>query len=247
MSHHGVKKMKKCSFGILFFFAVLRVFPLMGAQLPKMVDFGHEFEHEFYGYKFSPDLATTCPFNCGLEMSTFFLYLKDHLHIDVVVETGTFKGNTTAFFGSVFPVVHTVEVNQEFYQSSQASLNSYSNIQCHFGSSPDFLKKALPSLAGQRILFYLDAHWYEDWPLLDELKVISMTHRDNCVIVIDDFKVPGRADIPYDSHRDGEYCYEYVKKHLDKIFTNYSIHYLIPKDVNSRAKFVAMPKEWSSR
>ncbi len=122
------------------------------------------------------------------------------------------------------------------------ALAKYSNIHCHFGSSPTFLRDILPSLSDQRVLFYLDAHWYTDWPLLNELKEIAKTHRDHCIIVIDDFKVPGRKDIPYDWHNGNEeYAYEYVKKSIDQVFSGYSVHYLVPRDVNSRGKFVAIP------
>jgi hypothetical protein len=215
-------------------------------EIPCFIDFGtDEFSTHFFNQKFSPETVTTCPFNCALEMSTFFMYIKDEFQIETVIETGTFKGNTTAFLGSLFNTVHTIEIAPDFYTESLAFLQQYPNVCCHFGSSPVVLQQILPSLSNQRVLFYLDAHWLADWPLLDELKQISKTHRNNCIIVIDDFKVPGRSDVPYDTHGNNEYSFEYVKKSIDRIFTGYTIHYLIPRDVNSRAKFVAMPKKWS--
>lgn len=233
----------------------LRIFPLFilfsislfsnPQKIPYFIDFGtEEFATHFYNQKFSPEEVTTCPFNCALEMSTFFMYLKDEFQIKTVIETGTFKGNTTAFFGSVFNTVHTIEVDPIFYSESLAFLEPYSNIICHLGSSPVVLKEILPSLANERVLFYLDAHWLADWPLMNELKQISKTHKNNCIIVVDDFKVPGRSDIPYDTHDNNDYSYEYIKRNLDRVFTEYSIHYLIPRNVASRAKFVAMPKKW---
>ncbi len=87
--------------------------------LPFLIDFGTEFRTHFYEYEFRPELTTTCPFNCALEMSTFFMYAKDVYGIDTVIETGTFKGYTTAFFGSVFDTVHTIEVSPEFYAESK--------------------------------------------------------------------------------------------------------------------------------
>lgn len=227
-------------------FVLLGTFPVCGKQqIPYFIDFGtDEFQTHFYDKKFVPELVTTCPFNCALEMSTFFMYIKDAYQIKTVIETGTFKGNTAAFFGSVFDTVHTIEISPEFYTESKNYLSQYPTIHCHFGSSPAFLKEILPTLSKERVLFYLDAHWYADWPLLDELAEISKTHKDNCIIVIDDFKVPGRKDIPYDSHGNHEYAFEYIKRSIEKIFSSYTVHYLIPKDVNSRGKFVAIPKSF---
>jgi hypothetical protein len=217
-----------------------------GTQLPYFIDFGtEEFATHFFYEEFVPEQVTSCPFNCASELSTFFAYVRDEYNIRTVVETGTFKGNTTAFFGSCFDTVHTIEIAPIFYEESSAYLKSFANVHCHFGSSPDVLNEILPSMSNEPVLFYLDAHWYEDWPLLNELAEISKTHKDNCIIVIDDFKVPGRKDIPYDTHGVNgiyEYSFEYVKNHLQEIFSEYTIHYLIPKHVQARAKFVAIPK-----
>lgn len=215
-------------------------------SFPYFIDFGtKEFENGFYDQEFLPELATSCPFNCALELSTFFFYVRDHLDIRTVVETGTFKGNTAAFFGSCFDRVHTIEIDPFFYAEATSNLASYPNVFCHAGSSPSCLKELLPSLVGQRVLFYLDAHWLSDWPLLAELKQIQKTHKNNCIIVIDDFKVPGRPDVPYDTHGNNEYSFEYIKNSIDRIFTDYSVHYLIPKHVQARGKFVAMPRKWA--
>lgn len=216
-------------------------------EIPRYIDFGSkEFENNFFHKEFSSELVRTFPFNGAVQMSTFFMYLKEVYNIQTVIETGTFKGNTAGFFGSVFDLVHTIEITPEFYRESEANLKQFPNVICHLGSSPVILRQTLPTLTDQPVLFYLDAHWYIDWPLLDELTEISKTHSDNCVIVIDDFKVPGRNDIPYDSSPTDEYAFEYVQNHLNRIFREgYTIHYLIPKDLQSRAKFVAIPKKWN--
>jgi hypothetical protein len=91
------------------------------------------------------------------------------------------------------------------------------------------------------ILIYLDAHWEEEWPILDELSIISKTHYNNCVIIIDDIKVPFKNDIPYDTYNNVELTYEYIKNKLSNIYSNYKYTYIVPKDVRSRAKLVVMP------
>ena len=64
------------------------------------------------------------------------------------------------------------------------------------------------------------------------------------MIVIDDFKVPGRKDIPYDKYKQKEFSLEYIKEELKLVFSECEIHYIIPSNPMCRAKFVAWPKNW---
>jgi hypothetical protein len=60
-------------------------------------------------------------------------------------------------------------------------------------------------------LYFLDAHWQEYWPLLDEIKAIR---RETGVIVIHDMKVPGRPELGFDSYGGKALAYEYVREAL---------------------------------
>lgn len=183
-------------------------------------------------------------FNSAPEIGTLIAYLKRNFSIYTAIETGTCTGATTISLSLLFDTVHTIEIAQYYYDMARTTLVNCNNVTCHFGSSEKVLHKLLPSLKDKPILFYLDAHWESFWPLLDELEEISKTHRDNCIIVIDDFKVPDRKDIGYDAYGPHECSYEYIKDHLDKVYSAYTYHYVIPKNINSRAKFVAIPKKW---
>jgi hypothetical protein len=48
-------------------------------------------------------------------------------------------------------------------------------------------------------LLFLDAHWYDYWPLPDELDIIA-SHLDKAVFIIHDFQVPGRPDFKFDCY-----------------------------------------------
>jgi hypothetical protein len=183
-------------------------------------------------------------FNFASELTLFFAKLKRDHNITVAVETGTDTGGTTVALALLFDQVHTVEILEQTFASSQSHLKQFSNVKCHLGSSEAVLHRLLPTLKNQRTLFYLDAHWQQHWPLLHELEEISRTHRDNCIVVIDDFKVPDRPEIGYDYTAPHECSYEYVKAHLDKVFSAYTCVYLIPRSTESRAKFVVIPKAW---
>ena len=183
-------------------------------------------------------------FNNAPEIGVFIDSLARDFGIDIAVETGTCLGGTTRFVSSCFKDVHTAEVSNEYFEGAKSNLKDCANVHCHLGSSDRVLKEILPSLKEKRVVFYLDAHWNQYWPLLDELEEIGKTHRDNCIIVIDDFKVPGRGDIEYDRYDPHECCYRYIKKKLDHVFSGYDYYYVIPKNIASRAKFVAIPKKW---
>ncbi len=235
---------------ILLFFVPCTIFST-STPLPQIIDFNTVHLTEIAKFPLgSLEEKTTNslqPFNSAPELALFFSYLKQVYPIDTVIETGTWRGRTTAFFSLLFAHIHTIDVSPDIYQKAKASLKPYSNITCHLGSSEKILSELLPSLKEKPILFYLDAHWRQFWPLLQELKEISKTHKDHCIIVIDDFKVPGRADIPYDAYGDHACSYEYIKNGLSEIFSDYTVHYLIPKSTYCRAKFVAIPKQWRQK
>jgi predicted O-methyltransferase YrrM len=223
-------------------------------EFPEMVDFGklkifgNILEHPTDNW--SAHIARLAyemgyiAFNDAPELAVFLAFLKYHHQIDTAVETGTFLGSTTRFLSTYFNNVHTIEVSEPILKNAKLLLQYRSNIQCHLGSSEKVLKEILPSLQGQRLFFYLDAHWNTYWPLRDELEEISQTHKDNCIIAIDDFKVPGRKDIPFDEYAGHSCSFEYIENNLSKVFTDYTHHYIIPKDVQRRAKFLAIPKQW---
>lgn len=183
-------------------------------------------------------------FNSAPEIGDVIQVLASEFEIKSAVETGTFIGGTTDFLSACFEEVHTIEIIEDNMLKAQENLKENKNIQFHLGSSDSVLKSLLPSLEGKRTLFYLDAHWNEYWPLLDELEEIAKTHKDNCVIVIDDFKVPKRRDIPFDQYGKHKCSYKYIQEKLDSVFSTYDYYYLIPKDLGSRAKFVVFPKKW---
>lgn len=185
-------------------------------------------------------------FNASPELCSFFHFIKRYYQIDTAVETGTYKASTTIYLSAYFKKVHTIEFYTPNYNEAVENLKNCNNVQIHLGSSQNILKKILPELQNEPVFFYLDAHGNNYWPLLEELKEISKSHKDNCIIVIDDCLVPGRPDIPYDSYGINECSYNYFKEELKNVFTEYSCHYLIPEDVNKRAKFMAVPVKWRS-
>lgn len=147
-----------------------------------------------------------------------------------VVETGTYRGATTKKLVTLSGVrsVYTVEVVEENFKVAEKELAEFPNIKPVLGNSVDILNKwliTLPNIASG-ILFFLDAHWEDYNPLLDELKEIA-DFGLKPVIFIHDFKVPERSDLGYDSYKGQDYDFQWIKPSVDRIYgeNGYSYHY----------------------
>ena len=68
-------------------------------------------------------------------------------------------------------------------------------------------------LPNQELFFYLDAHWHEDLPLHEELKIICEGWlKSNWIILIDDFCVPDDCGYNFPSYgRNKTLNYDYLK------------------------------------
>lgn len=180
-------------------------------------------------------------FNQAPEIFNFMTYLKKKYNLQDAVETGTYQGNTTKALSILFDKVYTIEIVKDNYDVSKKSLAEVTNVELLLGGSGKELGILLPKLVDRKILFYLDAHWYEDWPILEELAMIAKTHKDNCVIVIDDVKVPGYLSVPFDKYKGQPLSYEYIEDAVKNVFTHHTVHYVIPSDYRKRAKMILVP------
>ena len=163
-------------------------------------------------------------FNCDRIVQLEIEKIIKTFSIKTVVETGTYVGNSTAVFSKCGCNVHTIEVNPKFYNSSVENLKNYENVKCHLGSSIDVLPSILDSLDKNLTLFYLDAHWEDNWPLLDEIKIIGNFFKDNCIIIIDDFVVPNRK-LQYDIYKNIKNDINFISPILNETFTDYIYYY----------------------
>ena len=183
--------------------------------------------------------------------------LIDTFEINYIIETGTYQGNTTQNLAINFPNIPivTIEIDNKFYIKSKDKLLKYNNISCINSSSDNLLNVLLKTLKCNTILFYLDAHGEEYWPLLDELDYIGENCKDNCCIVIDDFKVPNR-NFNYDRYGLQVLDIDYIKDHICKIFkhpffffndkTNRT-HPDTNQRMNAVGKIYIYPAEWNSK
>ena len=122
------------------------------------------------------------------------------LPISSFIETGTYLGESTAYVSRRWRnlTIFTCEINDEFFSRARQRLKTFKNTKLSQTSSPEYIKQLVSSnCIGSLPLFFLDAHWYDYWPLQDEVKLISLSC-PTAVVIIDDFEVPGRPEFKYD-------------------------------------------------
>ncbi len=162
-----------------------------------------------------------------IHLSLLRKIIKEY-NITSIVETGTFLGYTTELLAKEFPNldIYTSEINPDFYKKAKKNLKNYKKIHIYNQTSPEFIKGLInEKKLGDRPFFYLDAHWLDDWPLEQELQIISKNIK-SAVISIDDFKVEGDSRFIYDSYNGKECSLALVNPNLkagnyNVLFPNY--------------------------
>lgn len=143
-------------------------------------------------YFLRPKLKKGQPLNGQVHRQRMFRDITGIFPLQAIVETGAFRGTSTAFFASLGVPVYTVEINPRFYRYCATRFqNQQQSVFVSFGDSRSFLQ-ALgndPSVPKSSVFFYLDAHWKEDLPLRGEVELI-FRHWRQSVVMIDDFCVP---------------------------------------------------------
>jgi hypothetical protein len=123
--------------------------------------------------------------------------LKSALPLSDFVETGTFKGDTTAAMLGHFERLYTVELSEKLWRAAVERFGAQPNVTVALGDSPGTLANLQASLQEQSALYWLDAHWClaEDTsgarsqcPLLQEIGAINKLNTTS-VVLIDDARL----------------------------------------------------------
>lgn len=140
-------------------------------------------------------------FNGQVGRQGIFKEIVGRARFDRIIETGSFIGNTAAWMNHISGLpVHSSEINRHFHLLARKRLASRKDIYLEMGDSVDCLRRLADStISAERVFFYLDAHWYENLPLADELRLIA-GHWHDFVVMIDDFEVPGDDGYKFDDY-----------------------------------------------
>lgn len=154
------------------------------------------------------------------------LKLKEQFGLTLAVETGTFEGDTTSWLASQFDQVITMESNPEYFRKLPLEIKTHRHIlSVQMDSAKGITAyRDLITKHGDKVFFFLDAHWGPYWPCPDELLAIAeMGLRP--VILIHDVQVPGKP-FGYDEHDGQPYSYERLIDQIEAIYgANQYRHY----------------------
>lgn len=143
-------------------------------------------------------------------------YIKrfvDEYKIRYFVETGTAGGKSVREASEIFDYCHTIEVI-----SGRPDGEFPDNVTLWLGDSAKHLKEITSSFKGERVVFWLDAHWSEPYeapvdvqecPILEEIAAIK---GHDALVLIDDARLFfGAHPHPGDPRK---------WPRLDQVFTN---------------------------
>jgi hypothetical protein len=157
------------------------------------------------------------PFNGQEFRQQIFKDLDCQMGFKGIVETGTFRGVTTAFMaGNSDAPIFSVETEPRFFHYAKWNLRKHRDVKVANDDSRAFVESLIgdETVPKNRVFFYFDAHWNEDLPLFEEVKLIGDNWRD-VVIMIDDFEVPDDPDYKFDDYGEGKrLCLEYLGREL---------------------------------
>ena len=123
-----------------------------------------------------------------------------------VLETGTYHGTTTAFFRRLTTApIHSFEGNPRHFGFAVERLKALPDLYLRCCDS----RQGLVDLAKSSILrtglvfVYLDAHWFGDLPLAEEID-LAFRHWPDAVVMVDDFAVPDDPGYGFDDYGVGQ-------------------------------------------
>ncbi|MDP4013829.1 MAG: hypothetical protein U0990_02620 [Candidatus Nanopelagicales bacterium] len=121
----------------------------------------------------------------------------------VIVETGTYYGDTAAYFAVRRYDVHSIELSPELTELARQRFKYRNNVQIHMGDSGEILGQVIAGI-DVPICFWLDGHYSGGVtagdsmrpPILREIEAIGRHPVRSHVIVIDDMNAFDGIDYP---------------------------------------------------
>lgn len=166
------------------------------------------------------------PFNGDVFVCKEFLSLKKKYEINTAIETGSCLFSTTKWLGDNFENVQTVEINEEYAQHGRHKIGS--NVNSVIGDSVEFIKD-LKLKNNETVLFFLDAHWGNHCPLIEELECIRDLAKKYellkpPVIVIHDF-FTGNPEFGWDEYNGQIFNWEWIEPKIKEIEKEFGFEY----------------------
>jgi hypothetical protein len=113
---------------------------------------------------------------------------------DCIIETGCFYGDTTAYLARMYKQIPIWTCDTDGVATAitaRRTINSH-NVTVHLADSVDVVVRAAATF--RKPVYYLDAHWNESWPLMQELRSVHAG-----IVCIHDFDI-GHPRFGYDAY-----------------------------------------------
>lgn len=102
---------------------------------------------------------------------------RERHRLDILIETGTFFGDTVEYFKGKFKKVYSIELAEDLAKKAQQRFAGDSNVEIMQGDSGKILKKMLPAI-NEPVLFWLDGHYSSEFFVGDEFIQTARTDKD---------------------------------------------------------------------
>jgi hypothetical protein len=148
----------------------------------------------------------TGPFNGQRQRVAAVAAVFRAVAFETIIETGTYRALTTIHLRKISTArIATIEVNPRYFEYSKRRLGGLEGVNQFLGHSPEVLDRLRRDAEWQAepVFFYLDAHWLNDLPLVEELHVVRRGWHDFAAL-IDDFRVDGDSGYYFDDYGAGK-------------------------------------------
>jgi len=181
-----------------------------------------------------------------------FLRLVKDFERDVIIETGTYIGQSTIDFCRLGIPVHTTEIRKDYQDKAKERTKEFDNVIYHLGDSAKIVKGLLPTLVNNKPIMFLDSHWYGDNSLENELKTIAWFYnsrpKNKPVLIFHDFKVPDRPEFGHDEFQGRPFEWSWVAPYINRIYGagHFDHHYnseICPTASHNRGCLFVTPKQ----
>ncbi len=144
------------------------------------------------------------PFNGQEKRAAIVRDILGTCSFDAIVETGTYRGTTTAYLRQISPLpLYTVERERRHFEFARLRFRSDPAVHLYRADSRDALRSFSVELRDRVLFFYLVAHWHAELPIREELAIIASEWRQ-FVVMIDDFAVPHDPGYGFDDWGEGK-------------------------------------------
>jgi len=119
---------------------------------------------------------------------------KDKFGLDILVETGTYAGDTVEFGRHRFRDVYSVEIDPRNYEAAKERFKGVPNVHLYLADTEDWLPEIVKLLSEEGTVYWLDAHKSGEgtpygktpFPVLEELGILLKANLKNAVVLMDD-------------------------------------------------------------